>query len=62
MCFNILSLPGFDPKFVTSTVVPAKAGEADDAKSNVDALHRQSTALRHLRANSAAREMIKHIG
>jgi hypothetical protein len=47
MCLNILSLPGFDPKFVTSTVIAATTGDVDAAASNADALQRQSTALRH---------------
>jgi hypothetical protein len=62
MCLNILSLPGFEPKFVTSTVVAASVGDAGDATSNADALQRHSTALWYLRANPAAREMIEHTG
>jgi hypothetical protein len=34
---NIRSLPGFEPKFVTSTVVAADADEAKDPRSNVAA-------------------------
>src|SRR5260370_7521927 len=54
-----LSVPGLEPKLVTSIGVAACAGEAGDATSNADALQRQSTALRHPQANPAARELIK---
>jgi hypothetical protein len=49
MCLSILSLPGFDPKFVTSAVVAAATGDVDAVASNADTLQRHSTAcgIRH---------------